>query len=91
MAAEGFELLNAELRERSEGDMGVGYVEFALAHPQRFRLMFGGLLRFDDYPELRAAGEGRYEDLQEVFGRPGRRCAAGGGGGVVAGARPGAA
>jgi AcrR family transcriptional regulator len=68
LAAEGFELLNAELRERSEGDMGVGYLEFALAHPQRFRLMFGGLLRFDDYPELRAAGEGRYKDLQEVFG-----------------------
>jgi len=68
LAAEGFELLNAALRERPDGEMGIGYLEFALAHPQRFRLMFGGQLRFDDYPELHAAGEGRYKDLQEVFG-----------------------
>jgi AcrR family transcriptional regulator len=68
LAAQGFELLNAELRKRAEGEMGLGYLEFALAHPQRFRLMFGGQLSFNDYAELRAAGEGRYEDLQEVFG-----------------------
>jgi AcrR family transcriptional regulator len=67
LAAEGFDLLNAELVKRPEGEMGLAYVEFALAHPQRFRLMFGGQLRFDDYPELRAAGEGNYRNLQKVF------------------------
>jgi AcrR family transcriptional regulator len=67
LAAEGFGLLDQAVRKRPEGDMGLGYVEFALAHPQRFRLMFGGQLRFDDYPELRAQAEGTYSNLQRVF------------------------
>jgi AcrR family transcriptional regulator len=67
LAAEGFGLLKAELDQRPEGSMGLGYVEFALAHPQRFRLMFGGQLRSGDYPELRAAGEESYNKLQKAF------------------------
>src|SRR5262245_65940652 len=42
LAAEGFELLYRGLDKRPEGDLGAGHVEFALAHPQRFRLIFGG-------------------------------------------------
>ena len=67
LAAEGFSLLSDELEKRPEGNMGLGYVEFALAHPQRFRLMFGGVLPFDDYPELRAQAESSYSGLQRSF------------------------
>lgn len=47
--------------------MGLGYVEFALTHPHRFRLMFGGQLRFDQYPALRAQAEDNFADLQGAF------------------------
>ena len=67
LAAEGFALLHDEIRRRPDGDMGVAYVEFALRHPQRFRLMFGGQLRFGDYAELRAAGEQSYARLLRAF------------------------
>jgi len=42
LAAEGFERLEKFLEGRSGREMGEGYVRFALAHPQRFRLMFNG-------------------------------------------------
>jgi AcrR family transcriptional regulator len=67
LAAQGFDLLRAELDQRPAGSMGLGYVEFALSYPQRFRLMFGGQLRVGDYPELRAAGEESYSKLQKAF------------------------
>jgi AcrR family transcriptional regulator len=67
LSAEGFSLLRGELEKRPAGEMGLGYVEFALAHPQRFRLMFGGLTPFDDYPELRAQAEEAYAGLQRAF------------------------
>jgi len=54
LAAQGVDLLKAELDQRAEGSMGLGYVEFALANPQRFRLM-------------RAAGEETYSRLQKAF------------------------
>ena len=41
--------------------MGDAYVEFALAHPQRFRLMFGGRVRLPK-PDRRA-----YEKLKQSF------------------------
>jgi hypothetical protein len=47
--------------------MGLAYVEFALSHPHRFRLMFGGMLPFDDYPKLRAQAEASREGLQRAF------------------------
>ena len=43
LAAEGFEMLGHALQCRPRREMGEAYVEFALAHPERFRLMFGGL------------------------------------------------
>jgi AcrR family transcriptional regulator len=67
LAAEGFVLLQQETVKRPEGDIGLAYVEFALNHPHRFRLMFGGQLRFDEYPELRGAAEGSFKNLQKVF------------------------
>lgn len=61
LAAEGFELLGDALQSRPRREMGEAYVEFALAHPQRFRLMFGGI----------AGREGRdrraYEGLLKSF------------------------
>lgn len=59
LALEGFELLGNALETRPRSEMGEAYVEFALAHPQRFRLMFGGLLPGHD----RRA----YESLQKAF------------------------
>jgi AcrR family transcriptional regulator len=67
LAEEGFRLLNEELGKRAEGNMGAGYVEFALAHPHRFRLMFGGQLRYHDHPALRAGAEASYAGLQRAF------------------------
>lgn len=40
LAAEGFALLAAELQGKSWREQAVGYVRFALANPERFRLMF---------------------------------------------------
>ena len=47
LAAEGFEMLGAALQSRPRREMGEAYVEFALAHPERFRLMFGGLVKLE--------------------------------------------
>jgi len=67
LAAEGFSLLREAAGKRPEGDMGLGYVEFALTHPHRFRLMFGGQLRLDEHPGLRAQAEENFADLQGAF------------------------
>lgn len=40
LAAEGFAELEKSLEGRSGRELGEAYVRFALAHPQRFRLMF---------------------------------------------------
>jgi hypothetical protein len=42
-------------------------VRFALEHPQHFRLMFGGQLAFDKYPELRAQAQGSFRKLEATF------------------------
>jgi AcrR family transcriptional regulator len=61
LAAEGFERLGDALQSRPRREMGEAYVEFALANPERFRLMFGGLVK----PERR---DGRaYEGLLKSF------------------------
>jgi len=59
LAAEGFEKLGDALQSRPRREMGEAYVEFALANPARFRLMFGGLV---DKPDPRA-----YEGLLNSF------------------------
>lgn len=40
LATEGFDLLRKSLENQSGRELGEAYVRFALAHPQRFRLMF---------------------------------------------------
>ena len=40
LATEGFRLLEESLQNRSGRELGEAYVRFALAHPQRFRVMF---------------------------------------------------
>lgn len=59
LALEGFEMLGNALATRPRREMGEAYVEFALEHPQRFRLMFGGVVPGRD----RRA----YESLQGAF------------------------
>jgi AcrR family transcriptional regulator len=67
LAAQGFELLGNELQSSSGARMGEAYVAFALAHPQRFRLMFGGTLSLDSEPQLRRASRQAYEALLSTF------------------------
>ena len=43
LAAEGFAMLADRLRGRRGPELGMAYVQFALEHPQRFRLMFAGV------------------------------------------------
>lgn len=62
LAAEGYVMLGEAQREAAETaglrGMGEAYVRFALAHPQRFRLMFGGQVPFAKHARLRqVAGE----------------------------------
>jgi len=69
VAAEGFgeftdKLGAVEQETRGFSSMGVAYVEFAVAHPGLFRLMFGPLLRQRDlYPELGAAADSAFAVL----------------------------
>ena len=67
LAAEGFQVLGQQLEKTSGREMGEAYVRFALAHPQRFRLMFGGQIALDKYPELRAAASSAFDRLQAAF------------------------
>ena len=57
LAAEGFAMLGKAQREAAAAGglrgMGEAYVRFALEHPQRFRLMFGGQLQIARHPALR--------------------------------------
>jgi AcrR family transcriptional regulator len=47
LVADGFEMLEDALQRRPRREMGEAYVEFALAHPQRFRLMYGGAVKLE--------------------------------------------
>lgn len=72
LAAEGFDALAARMREavaaaapaRRLGASGAAYVRFALDEPNLFRLMFGGLVRGREHPELAAAATRAYALLQ---------------------------
>jgi AcrR family transcriptional regulator len=61
LVEEGFQMFAAELARRPKREMGEAYVGFALAHPQRFRLMFGGTVKLSQR-DRRA-----YEALLESF------------------------
>jgi AcrR family transcriptional regulator len=67
LAAEGFAMLGERLRGQPGRAMGEAYVRFALEQPQRFRLMFGGVLPMAKHPELRAAAHAAYQALQQAF------------------------
>jgi AcrR family transcriptional regulator len=67
LAGEGFAMLGAELRGQRGPDLGFAYVRFALAHPQRFRLMFGGTLPLAKYAGLREAADAAHRALVEAF------------------------
>jgi AcrR family transcriptional regulator len=62
LAAEGFELLGDALEKRPRREMGEAYVEFALQHPQRFRLMFSGVVSGGD----RRAYEGLLKSFADL-------------------------
>jgi AcrR family transcriptional regulator len=57
LAAEGFGMLARAQSEAAVASglrgMGEAYVRFALAHPQRFQLMFGGAVPIAKHPQLR--------------------------------------
>lgn len=70
LAAEGFGRLGAALELGAAAGpraRGEAYVRFALEHPQRFRLMFGGLVPLDADPALRQAAAGTYAALVRAF------------------------
>jgi AcrR family transcriptional regulator len=67
LAAEGFARLGRAQREAAAAGglraMGEAYVRFALAHPQRFRLMFGGRLKIARHAALREVATRTFEGL----------------------------
>ena len=67
LAAEGFEWLGAAQRKAAEAGslraMGEAYVQFALAHPQRFRLMFGGQISIAKHARLREVATRTFDGL----------------------------
>src|SRR6267142_2875008 len=67
LAAQGFEMLGQAMRGQTGRGMGEAYVRFALQYPQRFRLMFGGQVALEKYPQLRAAASSAFDQLQAAF------------------------
>ena len=67
LAAEGFLELSDALANRTGHELGAAYVRFALARPERFRLMFGGRLAFERFPELRAQAQRAHQHLADAF------------------------
>jgi AcrR family transcriptional regulator len=70
LAGEGFAMLGRALEEGGKSGplaRGAAYVRFALEHPCRFRLMFGGGLRFDAHPALQAQAGRAYDGLVRSF------------------------
>lgn len=73
LAAEGFERLGRAQREAAAAGglraMGEAYVRFALDHPQRFRLMFGGQLKMGRHPALSEIASKTFEGLSGALAR----------------------
>jgi AcrR family transcriptional regulator len=67
LAADGYAMLGKAQREAAAADglrgMGEAYVRFALEHPQRFRLMFGGAVQIARHPVLREIATKTFEGL----------------------------
>jgi AcrR family transcriptional regulator len=67
LAEDGFRTLGKALEGKSGSEMGEAYVRFGLAHPARFRLMFGGRLPREDHPALREAAGRAHEALLQAI------------------------
>jgi AcrR family transcriptional regulator len=67
LADDGFRQLADALAAAAGRAMGEAYVRFALEHPQLFRLMFGGHLRFSRHPGLAESASRTYEGLVAAF------------------------
>lgn len=70
LAEEGFRRLGSALEEAGRGGQqarGEAYVRFALEHPRRFRLMFGGGVRLAAHPALREHAARAYDGLVRAF------------------------
>lgn len=71
LAADGFERFRAELAEAERAGglraRGEAYVRFALAHPQRFRLMFGSGLSIAGDANLREQAGRAFGGLQQAI------------------------
>jgi len=71
VAAEGFRMLRVELSEAWEREkgrrgfaaMGVAYVQFAVAHPSHYRVMFGADIFGAEQSELAQEGAGAFQVL----------------------------
>ena len=75
-AAEGFDELRASMERRRDAETdpaarmaatGAGYVEFALRHPEHFRVMFRTELLDPASEEYREAGRRAYETLENAM------------------------
>jgi AcrR family transcriptional regulator len=71
LAAEGFDMLAQAQREAAAAQglrgMGEAYVRFALEHPQRFQLMFGGTVRISRHPALHEVATRTFEGLSSAL------------------------
>lgn len=70
LAGEGFEILGRALDKAGKSGplaRGAAYVQFALEHPQRYRLMFGGGIRIQAHPALRERASRAYDGLVRSF------------------------
>jgi AcrR family transcriptional regulator len=67
LAAEGFSQLKQALEGRSGRALGEAYVRFALARPERFRLMFSPRPAKGASPGLQAQARGTFGALQAAF------------------------
>src|SRR3954453_9835907 len=61
LVEEGFQMLVDALAQRPQRELGEAYVDFALSHAQRFRLMFGGSVK------VATADRRAYEALKQSF------------------------
>lgn len=67
LAAEGFAMLGEAMRDKAGRETAHAYVRFALEHPERFRLMFGGALPMAKHEHLREAASATYQSLVTAF------------------------
>jgi AcrR family transcriptional regulator len=67
LAALGFRQLGEAMGAKHGREMGEAYVRFALQHPGRFRLMFGGQVGLKQHAALAAAARKTYDALVSAF------------------------